>query len=169
MCPAGHPVSCKACLNSGKRGRPGNHALTVGCKLTRCTCIHEIEVVGPDHALRNDLDDVLASDEDEHFVDQDDDEPLAVPHSPTNDVPVEIVESSENSPQWRIYIMYDTDYTALDPPASPADGVVAEESLEVRNLVDHFETNSAAPVAPADEMGAADIDAIRPNQYPHRG
>ena len=54
--PDGHPVTCKACLNKGKRGRPASHSMTVGCELMRCTCVHEFEVVPVGHPTRNDMD-----------------------------------------------------------------------------------------------------------------
>ena len=121
------------------------------------------------HPVRNDLDELETPDEEEHFIDQDDDEPMNVPHSPANEVPVEVVDSTEGSPHWSIYDMYDTDYTDLEQPESPDREAGDEGEVGVRDLVEQFEASSAGPVAPDAGHLADGIDAIRPNQYPHRG
>ena len=164
--PEGHPINCKACLNKGKRGRPGTHSLTIGCELARCTCKHEFEIVGLNHPLRNDLDEPGNPDEDEQLVDQGESDTLEVPQSPEADIPVEIVNSPDISPQWSIYDQYDIDYVNLPPDEAPSDDFAQHG---VRNLIDRFDAIGTVPVGPSVGPGAANIDDVQPRQTPHRG
>ena len=164
--PDGHPVTCTACLNKGKRGRPGTHTLTVGCELSRCTCVHNFEIVAPDYPLRNDAQDL--DEDDEHFVDQDDSSEPVAPLQPDNNIEV-AVENSPDAPSshWSVYDMYDIDY--VDIPAVASTSPLVENASTVRNLIDQFDAPGGPPVAPANDPAAADINSVQPNQLPHRG
>ena len=62
--------------------------------------------------------------------------------------------------------MYDVDYATHETEEYPDDH---PGEVGVRNLVDQFEARGGMPVGPEHDHGAPDLDAVQPNQFPHRG